>query len=95
MNQPNESPSTADQIKSCTQYLLDRFDCHARMEQVHEWMDADKLTEALRKHEAGDMMAISLLMEETARMLCMRSAEALVYAHGDKWQSFYEEISYE
>lgn len=65
------------------------------MEQVHEWMDADKLTEALRKHEAGDMMAINLLMEETARMICRRSAEALIKAHGDKWQSFYEEVSYE
>lgn len=90
-----ESPSTTDQIKSCTQYLLDRFDCHARMEQVHEWMDADKLTEALRKHNAGDMMAISLLMEETARMLCRKSAKALVKAHGDKWQEFYERDDYE
>jgi len=90
VNQPNESPTTADQIQSCTQYLLDRFDCHARMERVHEWMDADKLTEALRKHEAGDLMAINLLVEETARMLCAKSAKALVKARGDKWREFYE-----
>lgn len=92
---PNESPSTADQIKSCTQYLLDRFDCHARMEQVHEWMDADKLTEALRKHEAGDLMAINLLVEETARMLCEKSAKALIKERGDAWQEFYERDDYE
>lgn len=84
-----------DQIQSCTQYLLDRFDMQARMEQIHEWMDADKLTEALRKHEAGDLIAINLLIAETAIMLCMRSAEALIKAHGDKWQIFYEEVIYE
>lgn len=95
MNQPNESPSTAELIESCTAYLHDRFGCQARMEQIHEWMDADKLTEALRKHESGDMMAINLLMEETARMLCRRSAEALIKAYGDKWQSLYQEVSYE
>ena len=95
MNQPNESPTTADQIQSCTQYLLDRFDMQARMEQIHEWMDADKLTEALRKHEAGDLMAINLLMEETARMLCAKSAKTLVAGYGDNWQSKLEESSYD
>lgn len=79
----------SDQLNSATQYLLDRFNYQAKMEQVHEWMDADKLTEALRKHEAGDMMAINLLMEETARMLCRRSAESLIKAHGAAWQEFY------
>lgn len=90
-----ESPSTKEQLESCTQYLLDRFNYQSRMQQVHEWMNADKLTEALRKHETGDMMAINLLMEETARMLCRRSAEALVYAHGDAWQEFYERDEFE
>lgn len=87
--------SAENQLESCTQYLLDRFDCHARMEQVHEWMDADRLAEALRKHEAGDLMAINLLVEETARMLCAKSAKALVKAHGDKWQEFYERDEFE
>jgi len=87
--------TTADQIQSCMQYLHDRFNYQSRMEQVHEWMDADKLTEALRKHETGDMMAITLLMEETARMLCVKSAEALIKAHGDKWQEFYERDEFE
>jgi len=84
-----------DQIQSCAQYLLDRFNYQSRMEQIHEWMDADKLTEALRKHEAGDMMAINLLMEETARMLCRCSAEALIKARGDGWQEFYERDEFE
>lgn len=95
MKQPNESPTTTDQIQSCTQYLLDRFDCHARMEQVHEWMDADKLTEALRKHEAGDLMAINLLVEETARMLCRKSAKALVAAYGGNWRAQLERDDFE
>jgi len=95
MNQPNESPTTSELIESCTTYLHDRFNYQSRMEQVHEWMDADKLTEALRKHEAGDMMAINLLMEETARMICMKSAEALIKAHGDAWQEFYERDEFE
>lgn len=88
-------PTTAELIESCAAYLHLRFNYQSRMEQIHEWMDADKLTEALRKHEAGDIMAINLLMEETARMLCRKTAEALIKAHGDNWQSFYEEVSYE
>lgn len=84
-----------DQLTSATQYLLDRFSYQARMEQVHEWMNADKLTEALRKHEAGDMMAINRLMEETARALCVKSALSLIKAHGDKWQEFYERDEFE
>lgn len=95
MKQPDEAPSTNELIESCTQYLLDRFSYQARMEQVHEWMDADSLTEALRKHEAGDLMAINLLMEETARMLCAKSAAALIKAHGDNWQEFYERDEFE
>lgn len=95
MKHPDESPTTQELTESCTNYLHRRFDYAARMEQVHEWMDADKLTEALRKHETGDMIAINILMEETARMLCRRSAEALVKAHGDKWQEFYESDEFE
>ena len=95
MKKPNESPSTSELIESCAAYLHLRFNYQSRMEQIHEWMDADKLTEALRKHEAGDLMAINLLMEETARMLCRRSAEALIKAHGDKWQKFYERDEFE
>lgn len=85
-------PTKSELIESCTQYLLDRFNYQSRMEQVHEWMDVDKLTEALRKHEDGDLMAINLMMEEAARMLCRRSAEALIKAHGDGWQKFYEAL---
>lgn len=91
----NESPTTQELIESCAAYLHLRFNYQSRMAQILEWMDADKLTEALRKHEAGDLMAINLLMEETARMLCRRSAEALIKAHGDKWQEFYERDEFE
>lgn len=95
MNQPNESPSTQEQIESCTQYLLDRFDMQARMEQVHEWMGAESLTEALHKFDAENPWPLRDLMQKTARELCACSAVALVKTHGENWQSFYEEVSYE
>lgn len=95
MSQPNESPSTNELIESCAKYLHLRFDYQSRMEQVHEHMDAEALTEAIAASHVGNHRVMDALIENTALGLCRRSAAALVKQYGEFWQKFYEGVDYE
>lgn len=84
MNQP----TTTDQIQSCTQYLLDRFNYDKRMEEVTEQLSVtpDALDEALVSFINGDILALRLMLENAAKAICERSAKTLVAGCGDNWQ---------
>lgn len=92
-----KQPATAEQIQSCTQYLLDRFDYDKRMAEVTEQlsMAPDALDEALVRFINGDILALRLTLESAAKAICERSAKTLVAGYGDNWQSKLEELSYE
>lgn len=93
----NESPSTTDQIQSCTQYLHDRFDYNKRMAEVTEQlsMTPDALDEALVRFIGWDILALRLTLENAAKAICERSAKTLVTGYGDNWRVKLDEVSYE
>ena len=84
-----DEPSTTEQIQSCTQYLLDRFNYDKRMAQVTEQisMTPDALDEALVRFLNGDILSLRLTLENAAKEICERSAKTLVAGYGDNWQA--------
>jgi len=90
-------PSTTDQIQSCTQYLLDRFDYDKRMAEVTEQisMAPDALDEALVRFMNYDLTCLRLTLENAAKAICERSAKTLVAGYGDNWRVKLDEVSYE
>lgn len=97
MNQTNESPSTADQIQGCAQYIHDRFNYETRMAEITEQLslNPDALDEALVRFMNDDTLTVRLTIENAARAVCERAAHKLIKVHGDGWREFYERDEFE
>lgn len=93
----NESPTTTEQIESCTQYLLDHFCYKTRMAEVTEElsMTPEALDAALSAYMNGNGLLLRVTIENAARRFCERSARKLIKANGDNWQEFYERDEFE
>lgn len=89
--------SAENQLESCTQYLLDRFDYTVRMHEVTERlsMNPEALDAALAAFMLDSGLLLRVTIENAARRVCASSAQKLIKAHGDKWQEFYERDEFE